>query len=140
LKDYKTDIFERFESKFLTVIFGISFLSILGIPPFSGFVGKILILEGFAKIHNYFAIAFILAVSIIEAVYFFRLISMMVKANTQRSVVKIGISNKVILSIMTFLILLFGVYPALLTHFTDIASNALLNPEHYLQFALGVLK
>lgn len=140
LKDYKTDIFERFQSKFLAIIFGISFLSILGIPPFSGFVGKILILEGFAKVHNYFAIAFMLAVSIIEAVYFFRLISMMTKTNTQKMVIKIGILNKIILSLLAFLILLFGIYPALLTHFTNIAGSALLNPEHYIQFALGVLK
>ena len=140
LKEYKVNVFEKFNSTFLTMVFIISFLSILGIPPFSGFVGKILILEGFAKVHNYFAIAFILGVSVIEAVYFFRLIAMMVKSKTDKTVIQVGLLNKAILTLLIFLIILFGVYPALLTHFTDPAGYALLRPDNYLQFALGVIK
>lgn len=140
LKDSKVNIFEKFSSTFLTTVFIISFLSILGIPPFSGFVGKILILEGFAKVHNYFAIAFILGVSIIEAVYFFRLIAMMIKNKTDKKIIQVSLLNKAVLTLLVFLIILFGVYPALLTHFTNPAGYALLHPDNYLQFALGVIK
>ena len=137
-KHTNISIFGDFKSKFLSVIFIIAFLSILGIPPFSGFVGKILILKGFAIAGNYTAIAFILIVSIIEAVYFFRLITMMNNKQTMKKEVSVGAINYVLLSILAGLILLFGLMPSLLIHFTDLATNALLHPANYLNLALGV--
>jgi len=137
-KDTRISIFGNFKSKFLSIIFIIAFLSILGIPPFSGFVGKILILKGFALASNYTAIAFILLVSIVEAVYFFRLISMMNNKQTIKEEISIGATNYILLSFLAGLILLFGLMPSLLTHFTDLATNDLLHPANYLNLALGV--
>jgi len=136
-KDTKISIFGDFKSKFLSVIFIVAFLSILGVPPFSGFVGKILIIKGFAVAGNYVAVAFILAVSIIEAVYFFRLIAMM-SAKTEKKEISIGGINYLLLGTMAGLILLFGLMPSLLIQFTDLATDALLHPANYLNLALGV--
>ena len=133
----KISIFGDFKSKFLSAVFIIAFLSILGIPPFSGFVGKLLMLKGFAIAGNYVAIAFILIVSIIEAVYFFRLIVIINKDNGKKQEIKVGMINYILLSILAGLLILFGFMPSLLTNFTDLATKALLHPELYLNFALG---
>ncbi len=137
-KSAKIDILGNFKSGFLTIVLAIGFLSILGIPPFSGFVGKILILKGFALSQNYTAIAFILLVSIIEAIYFFRLTAMMLDKKRAKVTVKVGSINYIILTLLAVLIVLFGVYPSLLIHYTDLATNALLHPTNYLNYALGV--
>jgi len=137
-KSAKIDILGNFKSGFLTIVLAIGFLSILGIPPFSGFIGKILILKGFALSQNYAAIAFILLVSIIEAIYFFRLTAMMLDKKRAKVTVKIGSINYIILTLLAVLIVLFGVYPSLLIHYTDLATNALLHPTNYLNYALGV--
>ncbi len=137
-KDTKITIVGDFKSVFLTIVLIIGFLSVLGIPPFSGFVGKILILKGFAIAHNYIAIAFILLISIVEAVYFFRLIALMLDKKRTKTSVPVSFVNYAVLSIFASLILLFGVYPSLLIHFTDLATNALLHPQSYLNYALGV--
>ena len=137
-KSAKIDILGNFKSGFLTIVLAIGFLSILGIPPFSGFVGKILILKGFALSQNYTAIAFILLVSIIEAIYFFRLTAMMLDKKRAKVTVKVGSINYIILTLLAVLIILFGVYPSLLIHYTDLATNALLHPTNYLNYALGV--
>ncbi len=137
-KSAKIDILGNFKSGFLTIVLAIGFLSILGIPPFSGFVGKILILKGFALSQNYTAIAFILLVSIVEAIYFFRLTAMMLDKKRAKVTLKVGSINYIILTLLAVLIVLFGVYPSLLTHYTDLATNALLHPTNYLNYALGV--
>jgi len=134
----KINILENYRSKFLTITLAVSFLSVLGIPPFSGFVGKILILKGFALSHNYAAVAFILLISIVESVYFFRLIAMMIDKKRERVDISISFVNYAILGILLGLILLFGLYPSLLIHYTNLASNALLHPQEYLKYALGV--
>ncbi len=138
LNDTDIKILGNFKSIFLSVVLLVSFLSLLGIPPFGGFIGKILILKGFALSQNYFAVGFILFVSLIEAVYFFRLISLMLNKTTNRVEIKVGVLNYAVLGVLLFLIVLFGLYPSMLLHFTDMASTALLYPNNYLNFALGV--
>ncbi len=138
LKSMKIDILGGFKSTFLTIVLIISFLSVLGIPPFSGFIGKILILKGFALSHNYAAVAFILLVSIVEAIYFFRIIAMMLDKSRAKVIVNVGVMNYAILTVLAALIVLFGIYPSLLLHYTDLAANALLHPTNYLSYALGV--
>lgn len=134
----KITIFGDFKSKFLFVIFTIGFLSILGIPPFSGFVGKLLILKGFAVAGNYTAMAFILFVSLVEVVYFFKLVTLMNNKKEDKKVIEVGAGNYVVLSVLAGLIVLFGVNPTLLLDFTSAATAALLDPSSYIKLALGV--
>ncbi|NPA74435.1 MAG: hypothetical protein GXO12_06955 [Epsilonproteobacteria bacterium] len=137
-KETSISIMGRFKSPFLAFVLIVSFLSILGIPPFSGFVGKILILKGFAVIHEYKTVAFILFVSIIEAIYFFRLIFAVTSTKATKESLSIAPINYLVLGILVFLIVLFGVYPSILTHFSDLAARSLLHPQNYINFALGV--
>ncbi|MCF6172811.1 MAG: hypothetical protein L3J44_03395 [Campylobacteraceae bacterium] len=138
LKDININIVGGFKSTFLTIILIIGFLSVLGIPPFSGFIGKILILKGFALAHNYIAIAFILLVSIVEAVYFFRLIGIMLEKKRTKTTVSVGFINYIVLGSLAVFIVFFGIYPSILTHYTNLATSALLQPTSYLNYALGV--
>lgn len=138
MQNTSINIFGNFKSKFLALIFIIGFLSILGIPPFSGFVGKILILKGFAIQSNYWAIGFILSVSLIEAIYFFRLIVLMNDKKRTKVPLHVSMTNYILLSLLAGLILFFGVYPSIVIEFTDLATQALLNTTSYINYALGV--
>ncbi len=138
LNTTEISLFGKFRSKFLSIVLIVSFLSILGIPPFSGFIGKILILKGFADMGDYAIVAFILFVSIIEAVYFFRLIFSITDKSTKRVEVNVSFINYIVLCILLFFIIILGVYPSILTHFSDSAALSLVHPESYINFALGV--
>ncbi len=54
-------IFTEFKSPFLITIFAIGFLSLLGLPPFGGFIAKLTILKGLASVGDYILIGAILA-------------------------------------------------------------------------------
>ena len=113
--------FGAFQSPFLLVIFAIGFLSILGIPPFAGFIAKLTILKGFASTGQYWIVGLILAISLIEATYFFRLLSANKKSH-KTAEIKVPLFQKVMLSILAILLVYLGLFPqALLSVCTDVA-------------------
>lgn len=102
------DIFKKFKSPFLFFIFSIGFLSILGIPPFGGFIAKLTILKGLIEANHIFIIATILIISIVEAVYFFRLLSFNTNS-TKEIIITVPFIQKTILSLIALLLIYFGV-------------------------------
>jgi proton-translocating NADH-quinone oxidoreductase chain N len=68
------DILKRVRSPLLIAVVTISMLSLLGIPPMGGFAGKFIILKAFADSSLYLPLGAILVASLIEAVYYFRII------------------------------------------------------------------
>ncbi len=120
LKSTKTEIFKQFNSLFLMVIFTIGFLSMLGIPPFGGFIAKLTILKGLASMGEFLMIGVILTLSLVEATYFFRLLG-----NSRSSETKIDITipiiQKTVLGFIALLILYFGIFPDTLL---DISKDA----------------
>ena len=104
------DVYARFRSPFLAVVFAIGFLSILGIPPFAGFIAKLTILKGLASAGHLWIVIAILVISLVEATYFFRLLSR--RARSDKSVpVTISLWRKVLLGLLALVLIYFGIFP-----------------------------
>ncbi len=125
----KIDIFSKFRSMFLVVVFAIGFLSLLGLPPLGGFIAKLAILEGLASIQAYYLVGAILLISLVEAVYFFRLLGLTQK-DTQRVTIEISIYHKLILGSMAFAIVYLGLFPESLLSICQSAASSLLGAGH----------
>jgi len=125
----KIDIFSRFRSTFLVILFAIGFLSLLGIPPLGGFIAKIAILEGLAYIQSYYLVGAILIISLVEAVYFFRLLGLTQK-DTQRDPVVISLYHKIILGSMALFIVYLGLFPESLLAICQSVASSLLGAGH----------
>lgn len=119
------DIFRKFQSLFLLFIFSIGFLSILGVPPFGGFIAKLTILKGLIEINHIFIIITILTISIVEAVYFFRLLSLN-KNSSKEIVIKVPFLQKIVLGLLAFSLLYFGLQSEMLLSICQDASLFLL--------------
>jgi len=125
----KIDIFSKFKSTFLVIVFAIGFLSLLGIPPLGGFIAKIAILEGLAYIKSYYLVGTILIISLVEAVYFFRLLGLTQK-DTQREPVAISLYHKAILGSMALAIVYIGLFPEPLLSVCQSIVSSLLGAGH----------
>ncbi len=118
-------IFKKFSSLFLLTIFSIGFLSLLGLPPFGGFIAKLTILKGLASLEEYLMIIAILLISLVEAVYFFRLLGSTQEKN-EKEKIEIPLLQKFLLSLMAMLILYFGIFPELLLGICENAATSLM--------------
>ncbi len=121
----KVDIFGQFRSLFLIFIFTIGFLSLLGIPPFGGFIAKLTILKGLASIKEYFMIGTILVISLVEAVYFFRLLGVTQKSSTKENI-KIALLKKSVLTLLATTIIYFGIFPDDLLGICEIVATTII--------------
>lgn len=124
-KSSRVEIFARFQSLFLMVIFSVGFLSLLGLPPFGGFIAKLTILKGLSSIEAYGMMAVILTVSLIEAVYFFRLLGS-TRAEKSKERIVIPLTQKALLALMAMTILYFGLFPELLLNFCQNVATTLI--------------
>lgn len=124
----KIDIFTKFNSLFLTIIFSIGFLSLLGIPPFGGFIAKINILSGLSNIGEFMMVELILLISLVEAIYLFRIVSNIKDNNNEivKEKIEIPFLQKVILSFIAIVIIYFGIYPHLMIEYSQIIANSML--------------
>ena len=122
-KSTTIEIFKNFNSLFLVVIFAIGFLSLLGLPPFGGFIAKLTILNGLVGLREYLFVGAILVISLIEAVYFFRLLGS-TRVQEPKEDIEIELLPKVLLSLMAIVIVYFGLFPdALLDISKDVATT-----------------
>ncbi len=104
------EIFGRFNSLFLFTIFTIGLLSLLGLPPFAGFIAKLTILNGLVFEKEYIFIVAILIISLIEATYIFRLLGLN-RREEKREKLEIDLHKKIVLSALATLIIYLGVSP-----------------------------
>lgn len=111
-KKSSIEIFKEFNSLFLITIFAIGFLSIVGIPPFGGFVAKLTILKGLSASGHIYLVLAILTVSIVEVVYFFKLLSFYKKDTTNESLkISVSFTQKTALTLMALFLIFNGLYP-----------------------------
>ena len=104
------DIFSRFSSIFLFTIFIIGLLSLLGLPPFAGFIAKLTILNGLVLDKDYIFVVAILIISLIEATYIFRLLGLN-RDREKKEKLEIDLNKKILLSLLAIIIIYLGVSP-----------------------------
>lgn len=121
-------------------LFALGSLAIVGLPPFAGFWSKLYILMAAADERLIAVIAIILVVSIIEIVYYFRVIHRIYfKERISTIEIKIPSFNaKLSMIILALVIVVIGVYPDLITGLIERAATDLLDKQHYIQSVLSV--
>lgn len=131
----------------LTVgLFVVGALCILGLPPLSGFMSKLWILQGFAEAQTFWPIALILVAALIEAGYYFRWIRVLYAPAAASTVTDSKTSKTAPESWATYapllllvgLMLLLGIAPFVIEGALVDAARALLDRDLLIQSVLGV--
>jgi len=122
----------------VSILFGLGAFAIVGLPPFSGFWSKLYVLTAAADQNMLLLIMAILAVSIIEIIYYFRVVSTLYygKQEEEIEVQKPSINAMVSMLVLGATIIVVGVYPDIITHFFDSAADMLLDKASYIQAVL----
>ncbi len=122
--------------------FALGSFAIVGLPPFAGFWSKLSILTAAANEGMLLIIALILMVSVVEIVYYFRVVNRIYffKFDKVTSVVphKPRINAVIAMAVLGILILVIGFYPDAVTGVLHQASDDLQNTQQYINNVLSV--
>ncbi len=118
IKDFK-GMWKR--SPYLTAVLMLSLLSMAGIPPAAGFIGKFYLFSEAVK-QGYLWIAFVaIGMSVVSIYYYIGVIRvMLVGEASDASKIQIPVSLKLVMGISTIMTLVMGIYPGPIT---DWAQN-----------------
>lgn len=125
---------------FTSFMFALGAIAIVGLPPFVGFWSKLYILIAAAHEQYLAVIAIILIISVIEIVYYFRVIHKLYfgEPSPNVDVKKPTINAKFTLAVLGLTIIVLGVYPDLITGVIDRAATDLLDTQNYIQTVLSL--
>ena len=125
------------------VLFSLGAIAIVGMPPFAGFWSKWSVLTAAAHEGMFMIIGMILLVSIVELVYYFRIVNRIFFFKMEDHIEpKRPTANALIaMFALSVIILVIGFYPDLITGYIHEASQSLLDKEKYILDVLsaGVL-
>ena len=123
---------------YTSLMFGLGAFAIVGLPPFSGFWGKLTLLIATADSNLEFVIAAILAVSVIEIVYYFRVIGRLYfrKAHSEIKVRRPNWNGLLAMAVLSIIIISVGLYPDLISNMLEQAAEALMDKAGYIQHIL----
>ncbi len=119
--------------------FALGSLAIIGLPPFSGFWSKLYILLSVADAGLITAVVLVLIASIIEAVYYLRVVSRLYfnKETTEVAEVRrTPITGMLAMGILALVIIAVGIYPDYIWNVLEPAANELVNKAEYIRIAL----
>ena len=124
---------------FVSILFAIGAFALVGLPPFSGFWSKLYVLSAAADKEMIFLIITILAVSIIEIVYYFRVIGKLYFSENEDNVdvYKPKINAKISMAILGIAIFVIGFYPDIVTGYLHNAADILLDKAAYIKFVIN---
>ena len=136
-KSMHIDTLKELNSPFLRAIMIIAMLSLLGIPLFAGFIGKFLALKSFAVEGMFTVLAVIIIGSLIEAVYYFKLVGFMFGKGEKREPLKIALIQKIIFALLAFSLILIGIAPMMISGFLLDAATVMLDGKSYVTMLVG---
>jgi multicomponent Na+:H+ antiporter subunit D len=117
--------------------FFITAISLAGIPPFSGFAGKLLILRGAVEAEAYFGLAIILLSSLMVLYSVFRIFMYGFWGKPNPALEKVNVSNLFIPAvILVVLSVLYGIGTEEIYPYISQAVETLLTPEIYINAVL----
>ena len=122
------------------LLFSLGAFAIVGLPPFAGFWSKLSVLTAAANEGMLLIIALILIVSVIEIVYYFRVVNRIYFFEKSVDVIpqKPRINAVIAMSVLGILILLIGFNPDVVSTYLHNASADLMNTREYIDNVLSV--
>jgi formate hydrogenlyase subunit 3/multisubunit Na+/H+ antiporter MnhD subunit len=118
----------------VSLFFALGALAIVGLPPFAGFWSKLYILMATADSGLYALMATILAVSIIELVYYLRVLGRLYFGKPQNNVIlqKPTFGGILSMTVLGIAIVAIGFHPDLVSSFIHNAADTLLDRAGYI--------
>ncbi len=125
-----------------TLFFTIGAFSIVGLPPFTGFASKFMIIRAAldkGELLFLILIGIVLLGTVIEGVYFFKLIQVMYYKGTQKTDKKdeSPITGLIPMFILAGLVIFIGIYPNFIMKILNSAASELLDQAKYIRSVLG---
>jgi len=136
-KSFNIQTLKELNSPFLRAIMLIAMLSLLGIPLFAGFVGKFLVLKSLAVNGLLGVLVIIVFASLLESVYYFKLAGFMFIKNEKKEPLKIEFTQKLVFSLLAFLLVLIGIAPFLISGFLSESATIMLDSVTYISNLVG---
>ncbi len=116
-------------------LFGLAAFAIVGFPPLSGFWSKLYLLKAAADKNMIVLIITILAVSMVELVYYFRVLHKLYfdEPTGEYEPKRPRWNALAAMIVLAALIVAIGIYPDLITGYIDKAATAIMDKSHYIQ-------
>ena len=123
----------------ISILFALGAFAIVGLPPFSGFWSKLYVLSAAADKNMIMLIVTILAVSVVEIVYYFRVIGKLYFSEEKKDIeiYKPTPQALIAMSALGITILAVGFYPDLVSGYFHNAADILLDKASYIKFVLN---
>ncbi|MEA2099662.1 MAG: proton-conducting transporter membrane subunit [Campylobacterota bacterium] len=137
-RNFDIEILKKLNSPFLRAIMLIAMLSLLGIPLFAGFIGKFLVLKSLGVAGMITVLFIIIIASLLEAVYYFKLIGFMFEKGKREETINISFTQKFVFSLLAVLLILVGVAPFVISGFLHESATILLDSKTYVDMLVGV--
>jgi len=121
-------------------LFALGAIAIVGMPPFAGFWSKWSILTAAGHSGMLLVIALVLLVSLVEVVYYFRVVNRVYffKKETQVEPKKPTVNALIAMLTLGIIIVVIGLFPGLVTPYLHDASRTLLDKGKYIHDVLSV--
>ena len=122
------------DNKIAGIAFTIAALSLMGIPLTAGFIGKLNLIEGAVSLGgiNLYIVAAILAVSVVEGIYFLKISHSLFLPKEKEFDSSIKYSTLFIALILSALIVIIGLLPNITNNFVNAANEILNSTNNYI--------
>ena len=135
LRQYKSLYGLAKQEPFFGVAFVVMILAIGGVPPFSGFPGKVFIFKGAIENGNYIGLALMIITSLIAMFSLFRIFFVMYLGNESKGEAivfnKIPTYRKNLIGVLVAMIIVMGLAAPLLFKVTDNATHLNMDDQAY---------
>ncbi len=123
---------------FTSIVFALGAFAIVGLPPFAGFWGKLSFLMAAADSNMILIIVLILAVSVVELVYYMRVVNRIFffKRTVGLLARRPTINAYVVMSVLALMVLVIGFFPDSVSGYIQAASDTLYDKAQYIHNVL----
>ncbi len=123
---------------FTSVLFALGAFAIVGLPPFAGFWGKLSFLVAAANSNMVLIIALILIISVIEIVYYMRVVNRIFffKRTSGLLARRPTFNAYIVMSLLAVMVLLIGFFPDTVSGYLQAAADSLFDKTQYIHSVL----